>query len=495
MGRARWQLLAPGEARRALATIEACAALLALVALVDLGLRAALRLNLRWDTFAYHLPFAARLGGLKIPYEMNDLLRPTFGAYPILPELLQGLLWRITGSINATGVINYLAFAVFLVFAQRAWRAPFWLVALVSLTAPLVVIHLSSSYVDLFGNAFLALGVCSCLALYLEPDAARPVLVYGAPAALAAAAWSKYLLAPLAGLSFVLLAFLLLERPQIAGLRRRHVAGYCVALALVASAPYVKNWIVFGNPFWPLRVPLVGDWFPYTNDALRGALHQRPATHVGSGPIQLFLASLFEIDQPTSYPNRLRWVLDQGGTSAGFRMGGYWGVAAGIYSLLVAAMLGVCHGRRGWAMAVLLMAGTIAFGLVPQAHELRYYMFIPLSGAGIVAMLYPRLARSSPGAAMALLALVLGLFVHMLIENAPHYLVSRVDGREAARQWGASRFWPELEHGKVYCAVDMLPIGMLLTGPTLSEYVIIDRSRAELCPPGSVLLHNLSPSH
>jgi hypothetical protein len=34
----------------------------------------------------------------------------------------------------------------------------------------------------------------------------------------------------------------------------------------------------------------------------------------------------------------------------------------------------------------------------------------------------------------------------------------------------------------------MVPMAMLLTGPTLSEYRIVDRSRLDLCPAGSVLL-------
>jgi hypothetical protein len=39
----------------------------------------------------------------------------------------------------------------------------------------------------------------------------------------------------------------------------------------------------------------------------------------------------------------------------------------------------------------------------------------------------------------------------------------------------------------------MVPIGMLLTGPTLSEFTIVDRSRAELCPGGSEILRFRAP--
>lgn len=488
-------LLTEAESRRVLTTLRRVATGLALLALGDIAVRAALRLNLRWDTFAYHLPYAALRGGVPMSYEMNDLVRPGFDAYPILPHLLQGLLWRLTGSMNATGVVNFIAFATFLAYMRLALGAPLALVALGSLSAPLVVIHASSSYVDLFGNAFVAIGLCSCLALYIAPERARRATLLAAPAALAAAAWSKYLLAPIAGVGLALFACLSLRPAHIAGLSRARLAIYQAATGLVALAPYLKNLIVFGNPFWPLRLPLIGRWLPYTNDALRGAIRERPASMQSTSQLELFLRSVFEIDQPTSYPNRLRWMIDQGSTVEGFRMGGFWGVAALVYAVVVPCLLVVCHGKRGWAASAVLLGAFLMVAHLPQSHELRYYMFIPLTGAACVGLLFPRFEGVAPRAAMGLLALVLGLFTHMVLENLPHYRVARVDQAEAARAWGAASWWPKLRGGETYCAVDMLPIGMLLTGPTLSEYAIVDRSRAELCPSGSRVIQNgtLSP--
>jgi hypothetical protein len=482
--------LTASESRRVLTTLGSVAAGLAVLALGDLAVRSALRLNLRWDTFAYHLPYAALHGGLPIPYEMNDLVRPAFDAYPVLPELVQGVLWRLTGSMNATGVVNYIALAMFLAYARLALGAPLGLVALGALTAPLVIIHASSSYVDLFGNAFLAIGLCSCLALYLAPERARRAIVWGAPLALAAAAWSKYLLAPIAGVAFALFAALSLRTSPIAGLSRSRVASYLGLIGLLAAAPYLKNLIVFGNPFWPLRLPLIGDWFPYTNDALRGAIRERPPVMRSTSQLELFLRSLFEIDQPTSYPNRLRWIIDQGSTVEGFRMGGFWGVAAVVYAIVVPCMLVICHGKRGWAASAMVL-GTLALaGCLPQSHELRYYLFIPLTGAGCVGLLFRRLESAAPHAAMGLLTVVLGLFIHMGLENLPHYAIDRVDHVDAARAWRAAEWWPKLRGGETYCAVDMMPIGILLTGPTLSQYTIVDRSRPELCPTGSRIIQN-----
>ena len=106
-----------------------------------LFLRSILRLEPRWDTFFYHLPFAAIRGGLDLPYVFNDTLDNIYKGFPPLAHFVQGLLWRITGSVNATGCVNLLAFLAFLIFCYRRLKAPFWLVAMIALTAPLVLIH------------------------------------------------------------------------------------------------------------------------------------------------------------------------------------------------------------------------------------------------------------------------------------------------------------------------------------------------------------------
>ena len=73
-------------------------------------------------------------------------------------------------------------------------------------------------------------------------------------------------------------------------------------------------------------------------------------------------------------------------------------------------------------------------------------------------------------------------------ENETHYEISRVDYTEAARESGATQWWTQFEPGKTYCVVDMVPIGILLTGPTMSEFSIVDRSTEALCPPQSIVV-------
>ena len=472
---------------------ELCRAL-AIVALADLAVRSAILLDpFGYDTFFYHLPFAALRGGVAVPYDMNDTVRAQFDAFPPLPELVQGVLWRITGSVNATGVVNFLAFAVFLAYAHRVLRAPFWLVALISLTAPLVLIHTSVDYVDLFGNAWLAIGVSSILFGYLFPVRRGRAVVIGGFAGLALAAWSKYILVPIVIIAFVLLAVMVLRSAATFRFSRRQAAAVILVFAVLASAPYVKNLAVYGNPFWPLRVPFVGSLFPYTGDPLgaqEGNPLGRPPQLKDAPQIQVFVESLFETPNPLRYPDRPRWVLDQfqWPPATAHRMGGFWGIGTAIFLVLSAGMM-IAYKRRAGIIATVSGLAFLCFvGVLPQSNELRYFMFIPLTWAASIGMLFRPIQTRFPRAAVGILVLVLVLFGYIVSETWQYYQVAALDNRAAARVWGADKYWPLLKPGEKYCAVHMYPLGFLLTGPTLSEFSIVDRSNESLCPPGTIVL-------
>lgn len=487
----------PGEpvARRLLSPVflltQLCMAV-AIVALVDLAVRSAVLLDpFGFDSYFYHLPFAAARAGVPIPYDMSNTVRPQFNAFPPLPELVQGLLWRVTGSINATGTVNFIAFGVFLVYAQRVFRAPFWLVALISLTAPLVLIHTSVNYIDLFSNAFVAIGISSCLFAYLFPERRSRTVAIGGLAALTIAAWSKYTMVPFVLVFLVVLAFMVLRSPAAYRFSRRQAAIVVLVFAAVASAPYAKNLVVFGNPMWPVRVPIVGSMFPSLVDpAGAGVELDRPPQLKDAPQFQVFVESLFETRNPLRYVDRPRWILDQFQWSPAnaHRMGGFWGIGTAVYLLVTAAMLVLYRRRAGIVASVAGLALLCFVAILPQSNELRYFQFIPLLWAATIGMLYPPFRAAFPRAAAGLLLLVLALFGYIVSENWQYYQVAALDNRAAAIIWGADKWWARLEPGKTYCVVDMRPLGLLMTGPTLSEYSIVDRDRASLCPPGTIVV-------
>ncbi len=455
---------------------------LAAGALVVLGMRAVTVIELRWDAPMYHYPFAALRGGLGIPYVLPESMQRVYEGFPPLPHVVQGVLWRITGSMNAVGAASFLALVAFIVACHRVLRAPAWLVTLGVLTIPHVIIQSGTAYVDLFANVGLALAAAIALsAVVLPEDGGRwrvPVAVVG----LVASAWSKFQLAPLVGLGFLLVGWLSVLQPRAALGARRWAAAWLIVGACLASVPYVKNAVVFGNPFWPVRVPVVGERWPYTfvnADSL-----QRPPALVGRVQPLVFVHSLFEIGHPRTYPDRPRWTIDQGNASIAFRMGGFWGVG---FACALACALGgavLVGGRRGLLGAALIAGMFAVVSVLPQSHELRYYLFLPLTLVAWSAAAVARLRMRHPVTTMVVALLTIAGWAHMVSENRYVYTPRRVDAVAAAKAWNAPAWWAQFTPGTTYCAVGVMPIGLFMTGPTMREYHIFERNTTEECPRG-----------
>ncbi len=482
-------------AEAALRFLERVLGILITLCLGVLAIRASVRLEDRWDTFMYHLPFAAVRGGLNIPYEMNDKWALAFQGFPPLAHWVQGLFWRVTGSMNATGVVNYVAFVSFLAVCHRKLGAPFYLVAAIALTAPLVLIHTTVSYVDLFGNSWLALGaVCLFYAYYFEKTDELWVLGCGT-LALAAATWTKYqLVAPVA---LFIPMYMVVYRPAVF---RRHSGRWrplfwILAVTLIAAAPYLSNWVRFGSPFWPVEVPWFEDLLGLTSDpAVLGDYEQLPPPYLGSSQYELFFRSLFEIGHPHHYPDRHRWIIDQGNAWVAFRSGGFWNVSVLAYLLMAAVLLLTVKPKKGVVVILAGVSTLLLVSVLPQSHELRYYLFIPLAWAGIIGCLYREVRDQRVVLGLGVLLTVLSLFVYVSRINLPYYRIERIGYAEIAEKWHVDSWWGRLRSGIRYCAVDVPPMGLLMTGPTLSEFQIIDRSREELCPENTEHIGNTARS-
>lgn len=286
---------------------------------------------------------------------------------------------------------------------------------------------------------------------------------------------------------FILFAVVALRRVEVNSFNRRQAAGIIFAFAALAVVPYAQNLALHGNPFWPERVPFVSTLFPYVHDgSTSGAATQRPLALVGAPQAQVFAMSLLEIDVPTT--SNPRWLLDQGLPDGGLRMGGFWGFGVVVY-LLVALSLLIAFRRRRGVVASIAGMGLLCFvAVLPQSNELRYYMFIPLTWAATIGMTYPLLRDRLPKAGAALLVVVLALFAYIASENRVYYQIKLVDYHDAAVASGAADWWPQLQRGRTYCVVDMFYIGLMMTGPTMSEYSIVDRSDAALCPAGTTVV-------
>jgi hypothetical protein len=330
--------------------------------------------SMAWDVWYYHLPFAARIAGI-VPasqFAYDPLNQARFDGFPLFGEALQGLFWRLSGRIQAANLVAFAAVPLYAWLARRRFGVPMYASLLALLAVPLVQIHATSCYVDLPANAAASALVLVAIGAWAEPKDRAPsdatLALAGACAAVAAN--TKALTHPVVGLALVALGW----RAVPAMLRARRVR----ALALVALAlPVVfftplKNLLVHHNPYYPvafhlfgLRLPGPDD--PYSSSPVWLAHAPRPVR---------FLCSVLEIGvRPLS--DARRWTVDQWTppSAPGYRMGGFFGVYAAANLALFA-----WQAARGWktregrAAAIGFGALTAVVSVLPQSHELRYYM-------------------------------------------------------------------------------------------------------------------------
>ncbi len=260
---------------------------------------------------------------------------------------------------------------------------------------------------------------------------------------------------------------------------RRKAAAILGAALLVSSGPYLKNLAVYRNPVWPVPVPGARDLFPWAEDTRAEALKSRPLELPGASGPELFVRSFLEIDVPASYPDRARWVVDQGTDRKGHRLGGFWGPGAVLFPALVLGAAFRLDHRRGRFVALGMAAMLGLVTILPQSHELRYFLFLPLTWAASLGFLYPDLRGRFPRMALAVLVACASVFSYVVWLNRDFLRVERVGYREAAKAMGAEPLWAHLSRNRVTCAVRMSPRSILLTGPTMQEFPVRDAGLEE----------------
>ncbi|HVH42008.1 MAG TPA: hypothetical protein VM925_06680 [Labilithrix sp.] len=391
-----------------------------------------------YDVWYYHLPFAARLAGIMDAnaYAFSTDNQARYEGFPLFGELLQGWLWRITGHVQATSFVSLGALFVLPFFLRRLFGVPIHLALLAFLAIPLVHIHATSSYVDLPANACATLLLLGVYRSYVanEPPAPRVLAGYGVLAAVTVN--TKFQLVPIvvvasAALLVVSLRDLVGWKTATdtvrSGLKQRLVV-FAVALPIVFATP-IKNAAIHGNPVWPIELRVLGHSFPHAEEAYASS----PRHLAGSPSPVRFVRSVLEIDN-RPITTQHRWSLDQWTPpdEPGYRMGGFFGA----YVVLNLAALGLAVWRRRSreaTVAVALFGGaTLVASVVPQSHELRYYLFWMLLLVSLNLVLWARAAPSVVGlAATASLVIVTwstsGAYLYASGSTFAELLVEKVD--------------------------------------------------------------------
>ncbi len=119
-------MLAERGVRRAARAGRWVLRLLALALLVSV-LRAALHdFCQAWDSPYYHLPFAARFGGVLGPddYVFSPDNEARFAGFPLLGERIQGLLYRLSGRPEAANLLAFASVPALALYLRARFRVP-----------------------------------------------------------------------------------------------------------------------------------------------------------------------------------------------------------------------------------------------------------------------------------------------------------------------------------------------------------------------------------
>jgi hypothetical protein len=375
---------------------------LAAVLLASLAIAAWHDVSKAWDVWYYHLPFAGRIVGIldASSFTFGRANQARYDGFPLFGELLQGLLWRITGRPECATFVAFAALPGLAWFLKKTFDVPWHVSVLAFLAIPLVQIHATGCYVDLPANAWVTmLALLAYRQLVLREPPSLRVLLGGSALAIATAN-TKFQLVPVVMVSAAVLVATALRRDAK---RRMRLLVIAIAVPLVLATP-IKNAIRHGNPVWPVEIHLLGKSLPHAE----GAYSSSPVWLEDAPRPVRWAASVLELGlHPIA--SHARWSIDQWTppSEPGYRMGGFFGayVIVNLASLLFAAL---SRRTREAKVATLFAAGaSIVASLMPQSHELRYYLFWMLLLVALNLVVWSRERRTTTGlVALAALGVV-----------------------------------------------------------------------------------------
>ena len=338
-----------------------------------------------WDSQEYHLPFAARLAGIftKDEYKMRPMVEGYYDGIAKLAEIVQGVLWRVTGLPGSANLVSLISLVILIVVSSHLFTIPLWQLTLFFLSIPLVLRHSYSSYVDLAANAFLTLAIVTFFSAIMQKDySIKKLIAILIPLAISAniKLYQLVIGAVLAVFIFLFFAFSWIKNK----VRFKRVLLYFLIFLIFIGTAYWQlgyDYFRFDNPIYPMGFTLKGHDFPGIANASTYS-HITNAFSVPKSNPYYFARSLTELDLWRVRPGTLYTIdMNLGHYNAilSARMGGFfvvnlifWGVGLLIFSLF-------SQNRAIFKCLVILGILAIAASFLPSSSELRYVMFIPLT--------------------------------------------------------------------------------------------------------------------
>lgn len=294
----------------------------------------------------------------------------------MLSEFTQGLMWKLTGTIRSVVVPQLLVLAGFVILVQRRLAVSPVLMLMACCMSPLLIIHAVASYNDLLAGLLLSCGLVLIVEVLAEKKnvAAGSWLLLGC--VFAAASMTKFQSTLVASVIMVIFAIALFLQGRLTW----SCLFWIFAIGVAVNAWEIRNLLVHSNPFYPITVELAGKTL-FSGPEQNYVVRPEYGPHIGSF---YFITSITEFDWiKRGVVPAYSLEMGAGDISRMFgqsRTGGFGqAYVIATFACLIAQTLGWRRiDRTQRTLLGLSIVLLIITSFMPQSHELRYWLYLPL---------------------------------------------------------------------------------------------------------------------
>ena len=341
---------------------------IAFIVTISIFLKGWIDIDGTYDTWGYHLPFAARIWGI-VPAEQFIHMEARFRGFPLLGQFFQGFLWLVTQRVQSANFIGFGSLVLYGYFLKSYFKVPLYLTAIALLGVPLIQAHAVNCYVDLLGNVFLAMSIMMAYIIWRQKELPTKKDLLVIFLASFGASNTKPQLEPLV---FLVLICIVVRILWLHWLNRTTIYSWLfkiIPIGLVASllifATPIKNVAIHGNPFYPVRIEIAGK---VLNHAL--PMYDEAPGYLANAPkAQRWLYSILDVNSAYWNHDLYSANIDRN------RMGGFFGAYVIFQILLLIYLIVVNPSRDTYIAGLLVLFMSLVAANFPQSHELRYFMY------------------------------------------------------------------------------------------------------------------------
>jgi len=427
-----------------------------------------------YDYLWYHLPGALIHAG-KTTLTPSNYISEILDGFPPLANYIQGVLITLFDRPSASSGLN--AIAVLICLSLTKWmfgsrlKLNWYFTAF--LAFPLLVMQFYSGYIDLWVGSWLALCFAALTYFIIEKPNMKSLLCLSI--GIWAAALSKYQAWPFVGF-FVGVAVLIFIHRLVKTSDRNWKAYSLVTVILILGATIwpMRNIYKFNNPTFPVAPPLVGKYFSEGQDTGRSRFKVQIPEHLWSQSApSLYLLSNLEVTRFTHPDGVFEWKTDMGDIrgyqGAHHRMGGLFFLSV---LLTIIYIVWLTYKKRlPIPITVLLLLTACIASVMPQSHELRYWLVVPLSAIFLIT-LYGFSQNKKTDVFMKISFFLIACYVLPKL----HALDFKIKDPRVHAPAAAMEFWKiaAKDPDKVYCKSGLGHQAIYWAGPNFNSFKVLD---------------------